>query len=131
MSSNIIVPSLKIYIAPGEKVAPSEKFEKVSRTLDDIKEPVFTIRQKDLDNKIEKENTKKYHFQGQSARSTSWFDLDYEWLEEKLCTREPDLYAKLYKMNTEVQDMEPYKIFVAQMGNTEITQELEIQARKD
>ena len=30
---------------------------------------VVMIRRKDLDNKKEKENTKKYNFQGQSARS--------------------------------------------------------------
>ena len=31
-----------------------------------------------------KEKTKKYNFQGQSARSMRWFDLDHEWLEENL-----------------------------------------------
>ena len=50
MSSNIIVP------LPKKSVAPSEKFEKASGYLDDIEEPVV-------------ENAKKYHFQGQSARS--------------------------------------------------------------
>ena len=47
MSSNIIVPLPKKSVAPGEKV------EKPSGDLDDIKEPVVTIRQKCLDNETE------------------------------------------------------------------------------
>ena len=42
---------------------------------------VVMILQKESYNKKEKENTKKYKFQGQSARSRSWLDLDHEWLE--------------------------------------------------
>ena len=34
-------------------------------------------------------------------------------------------------MNTEGQEMETYQIFVFPMGNTEIKQERELQARKD
>ena len=34
-------------------------------------------------------------------------------------------------MNTESQSMETYQIFVVQMGNTKITEELELQAHKD
>ena len=51
------------------------------------------IRQKYLDskkeyqdNKKEQEKTKKYNFQGQSAGSKRWFDLDHEWLEEIFIT---------------------------------------------
>ena len=36
------------------------------------------IHRNDSDNKKEKENTEKYNFQGQSARSVRWFDLDHE-----------------------------------------------------
>ena len=43
MSSNIIDP------LPKKSVAPSEKFEKASGDLDDIKEPVVTIGQNYLD----------------------------------------------------------------------------------
>ena len=81
---------------------------------------MVTIRRKYLDNKIEKENTKKYQFQGQSVRSTRYFDLDHEWLEKKFCTRELDFYKQLYKMNTKRQDMETYQIFVVPTGNTRI-----------
>ena len=60
MSSNIIGPLPKKSVAPSDKVAPGEKVapngevEQWSGTLDDIEEPVVTIRQKYLDNKIEK-----------------------------------------------------------------------------
>ena len=92
--------------------------------MHDIKETVVTIIQNYLDNKIENENTKKYQLQGRSARSTRWFDLDHEWLEETFYTREPDLYKPLCKMNTKVQEMETYQIFVVLIGKTKITEEL-------
>ena len=58
---------------------------------------VVVIRRKDLENKKEKENTNKYNFQGQSAISRRWFDLDHERLEENFMTRETDLYKTLSK----------------------------------
>ena len=45
---------------------------------------VVMIRQNGLDNKKEKDNTKKYKFQGQSTRSILWFNLNHEWLEENI-----------------------------------------------
>ena len=39
---------------------------------------VVMIRRKESDNKKEKENPKKYNFQGQYIRSIRWFDLDQE-----------------------------------------------------
>ena len=50
------------------------------------------ILQKYSYNKKGEENTEKYNFQVKSSRSRRWFDLDHEWLEEKLLTREPDFY---------------------------------------
>ena len=55
---------------------------------------VFMIRRKDLYNKKEKENTKKYNFQGNSARSIQWLDNDHGWLEENFSTYEPDFDNK-------------------------------------
>ena len=53
---------------------------------------VVMIHQKDLDNKKEKENTKKYNFQGQSAGSKCWLDIDHEWSEVNFRTRESEFY---------------------------------------
>ena len=61
MSSNIIGPF------PKKSVSPSEKVEKASEDLDDIEEPVVTIRKKYLDN--ERKKFKKYYFQEQSTRT--------------------------------------------------------------
>ena len=108
MSFNIIGLFTKKSVSPSEKVAPSERVEKESVTFDDIKDPVVKTHKKDLDNQIEKENTKKHHFQGQSERSTRWFDIDHEWLEEKFCTRKPDFNTSFYKINTEGQETEKY-----------------------
>ena len=69
MSSNIIGPFPKKYVSPSEKV------EKASGDLDDIEEPVITIRKKYLDN--ERKNFKKYYFQEQSTRTMGWFDLHH------------------------------------------------------
>ena len=60
------------------------------------------IPQNYSDNKREKEKTKTYNFQGKSARSILWFDLDHEWLEENFSTREPDLYQEIYQNNIRV-----------------------------
>ena len=58
---------------------------------------MFIIHQKDLKKKNEKEITKKYNFQGQSAILIRWFDLDQEWSEEKFGTHEPDFYKRSIK----------------------------------
>ena len=106
MLSNIIGP------LPNTSVAQGEKVEKLSGYLNDIKDPVVTIRQQYLDNKKEKDNTKRYHFQGKSTRAKGLFDIDHEWSEEKFCTREPYFYTKIYKINIEVQEIETCQIFL-------------------
>ena len=58
---------------------------------------VVMIHRKDSDNKKEKEKTKKYNFQGKYARSILWFDLDHDWFEENLRTREPNFYKNFIK----------------------------------
>ena len=45
-------------------------------------------------------NEAKFKFQGQSARSQHWFDLDFDWIKVNFSTREPDLYKKLFKSMT-------------------------------
>ena len=90
--------------------------------MDDIKAPVVMIHRKGLDNKTEKEKTKKYNFQGHYEGSTRWFDRDNEWLEEHFSIREPEFYKNLCKTNIEGQDMETYQIFVAPIGNAKIAE---------
>ena len=47
-----------------------------------------------------KEYNRKYLFQGKSARSKHWFDIDIEWAEEIFSTREPQFYKKLFQINS-------------------------------
>ena len=53
---------------------------------------VVIIRRRESDDIKEKYKTKKYNFQGQSARTKHWFNIDHEWLKEKFMTSEPDFY---------------------------------------
>ena len=71
MRYRIIGPFPKKKVSQSDKVTPIEEVEKVTKTLDDIKEPVVKIHKKDLDK-----------FQGQSTRSTVWFNIHHEWFEK-------------------------------------------------
>ena len=42
-------------------------------------------------------NAAKFKFQGQSARSQRWFDLDFDWIEVNFSTREPIFYNAFSK----------------------------------
>ena len=44
------------------------------------------------DDKKEEDNKKNHNFEGQSAITKHWFDLDHEWLKENFMTREPYFY---------------------------------------
>ena len=52
-----------------------------------------------LDDMKEKYQTKTINFQGQSARTKHWFNLDNEWLKENFMTREPGFYKNSIKIN--------------------------------
>ena len=85
---------------------------------------VVTILQKESENKTKKENTKKYNFQGKSARSRCWFSLDHEWLEENFMTYEPYFYRKIIKM-FRGDDTKTYQLFALPIGNSKITNEMQ------
>ena len=55
---------------------------------------VFNIRQKYLEFTAANRNTNeaKFKFQGQSARSQRWLDLDFDWSEVNFSTHEPGFY---------------------------------------
>ena len=42
-------------------------------------------------------NDEKFKFQGQSARSQRWFDLDFGWIKVNFITHEPDLYRRIFQ----------------------------------
>ena len=65
---------------------------------------VFILCRKDLKTTgaDKNKNEAKFHFQGQSARSQCWFDLDFDWIEEYFSTHEPDLYRKIFQRHDEI-----------------------------
>ena len=63
-------------------------------------------------------NEAKFKFQGQSARSQRWFDLDFDWIEVNFSTREPDLYKKLFQSHDDTQDTNIFKFFQVPIGNS-------------
>ena len=60
-------------------------------------------------------NEAKFKFQGQSARSKIWFDIDLDWIEINFSTREPDFYKKLFKIHDNTQDDNIFKKFKYQL----------------
>ena len=56
-------------------------------------------------------NEAKFKFQGQSARSQRWFDLDFGWIEVNFSTSETDLYKKMFQSHDNTQDANTYKNF--------------------
>ena len=57
----------------------------------------------------------KFKFQGQSARSQLWFDLDLNWVEINFSTREPDFYKKLFQSHEDTQENNTFKKFKCQL----------------
>ena len=45
-------------------------------------------------------NESKFKYQGQSKRSKYWFDLDLDWIDINLSTREPGFYKNVSKIMT-------------------------------
>ena len=74
-----LTPFSKKKVVTSEKVKTSEDVDKGTKNLDGIKQAVFTILGKDLDN-----------FEGQSKGYTSWFNLNDEFFKRKISTLEPD-----------------------------------------
>ena len=74
---------------------------------------VIKSRRKDLifDAADKNKNESKFKFQGQSARSQLWFDIDLYWIDMNFSTREPDFYKKLFQSNDKRQDKDTFKTF--------------------
>ena len=69
-------------------------------------------------------NEDKLKFQGQSARSHCWFDIDYEQIEETFSTREPGIYQIIYRSRDETQNKNTFKMFVVSIVNAQNVEEM-------
>ena len=56
-------------------------------------------------------NGSKFKFQGQSARSQLWFDLNLDWIVMNFSTCEPYFYKKLFQSHDNKHDKDTYKTF--------------------
>ena len=72
-------------------------------------------------------NEAKFKFQGQSARSQLWFDLDLNWVDINLSTREPDLYKKPFQSHDDTQDDITFKTFQVPIGNAKCVESFNFQ----
>ena len=63
---------------------------------------VVMLRRKYLKFVVENKNKNeaKFKFQGQSARSQRWFDIDFDWIEVNFNTCQPNFYKKFFKAMT-------------------------------
>ena len=62
-------------------------------------------------------NEAKFKFQGQSARSQQWFDLDLDQIEVNFSTRDPDFYKICFQSHDDTQDINTFKFFQVPIGN--------------
>ena len=63
-------------------------------------------------------NEAKCKFQGQSAISQRWFDLEFDCIEVNSSTREPDFYKKRFQSHDDAQDTNSFKLFQVPIGNS-------------
>ena len=77
------------------------------------------LRRKDLKfaSADKNKNQSKFKFQGLSARSKRWFDLDFDWIGLNFNTRDPDLYKKPFQIHENTQDTNTFKSFQFTIGN--------------
>ena len=81
-----------------------------------------------LFNAADKNKTEsKFKFQGQSARSQLWFDLNLDWIDINFSTREPDLYKKLFQSHENKQVENTFKTFQVPNGNAKVVKSFKFQ----
>ena len=88
---------------------------------------MLKLRQNDL-NFIEANNNKnetKFKFQGQSAISQRWFDLNFYWIEVYFSTHDPDNHKIFFQRNDDTQDENTFKSFQVTIGNSECVENFE------
>ena len=56
-------------------------------------------------------NEAKFKFQGQSARSQRWFDLDFDCTEVNFSTREPDFHKETFQIHDDIKYTNTFKFF--------------------
>ena len=65
-------------------------------------------------------NESKFKFQGQSARSQLWFDINLDQIDMSFSTHEPDFYKKLFQSYENKQDKDTFKTFQVPIRNAKV-----------
>ena len=92
---------------------------------------VVMLRQKDLNITEENKNKNedKFKFQGHSARSQHWFDLDFDCIDEIFSTLGPDFYRQIYQTHDITQDKNTFKSFQVPIGNIKCVEEMKFHSK--
>ena len=72
-------------------------------------------------------NEAKFKFQGISARSQRWFDLEFDWIEVNFSTCEPDFYKKCFQSHGDTQYINTFKFFQVPIGNEKCVESFKFQ----
>ena len=72
-------------------------------------------------------NETKFKFQGQSARSQRWFDLEFDWIEVNFSTHEPDFYKKLFQSYDGTKYINTFRFFQVPIENTKFVEQFKFQ----
>ena len=65
-------------------------------------------------------NDSKFKFQGQSARSQLWFDIDLDCIDMNFSTHETDFYKKLFQNHDNKQEKDAFRTFQVPIGNAKV-----------
>ena len=69
-------------------------------------------------------NEAKFKFQGKSARSQQWFDIDFDCIGVSFSTREPYFYKKHFQRHDDTQDIDKFKFFQVPIGNAKCVENI-------
>ena len=89
---------------------------------------VIRIRRKDLKFVAtdKNKNEAKFKFQGQSARSQRWFDLDLDWTEKRLALMSL-ISIRNFQIHDDSQDNNTFKSFQVPIGNAKCVESFKFQ----
>ena len=65
-------------------------------------------------------NESKFNFQGQSARSQLWYNLDLYWIDMNFSIRESDFYKISFQSHDDKQDKDTFKTFQVPIRNEKV-----------
>ena len=72
-------------------------------------------------------NEAKFKFQGKSARSQRWFDLELDWIEVNFSTCDPGFYKKIFQSHDNTQDINTFRLFQVPIGNAKCVESFKFQ----